>query len=303
MTVIKANGVDIAYDFHGTGDGPVLLLVMGLGMPSAAWPPLLIERLLAEGFRVLTFDNRDIGQSEHLDSLGTPSLVFQAMRYAVRLPVNAPYHLVDMARDADALMAALEIRQAHVVGVSMGGMIAQLLALDSPDRTASLTSIMSTTSNRRLPGPSREIRRLMVKGPRDLSQASRAEHYRKMWPLLSSPGYPQPPDLFEAFLERIFERGVPVAGARRQTLAVAAAGDRTSRLKQLRTPTLVIHGDADPMVPVECGYQTAEAVRDAEMAVIEGMGHNLPEALVPRIADLITGHARVADALAEGNTR
>lgn len=303
MPNIKVNGVDIAYDWHGSADGPVVLLVMGLGMPSAAWPPLFIELLAREGFRVLTFDNRDIGQSETLDSLGMPSLFFQAMRYAVRLPINAPYGLVDMARDAEALLSGLDVAQAHVVGVSMGGMIAQLLALDSPERTASLTSIMSTTGNRRLPGPSRELRRLLVKGPKDLSQASREAHYRRIWPLISSPGFPQSAELFEAFLERIFARGVPIAGARRQTLAVAAAADRTARLKQLKMPTLVIHGDADAMVPVECGYHTAESVRDAEMAVIEGMGHNLPEALMPRITDLVTGHVRVADVLAADKKR
>ena len=297
MPSIRANGVNIAYDYHGPDDGPVVVLIMGLGMPSSAWPPLLIELLVGKGFRVLTFDNRDIGQSDLLDSLGSRSLMVEALRYAVRLPVRSPYGLSDMALDTSALLEALDIRRAHVVGVSMGGMIGQILALEAPTRIASLTSIMSTTGYRKLPGPSREIRRLLVRGPKNLSRAARIAHYRKIWPLLASPAYPQPEDRFDDFLERIFDRGIPISGARRQTLAVAAAPDRSVRLRQLRRPTLVIHGDADAMVPVECGYHTAEAIKDAEMVVIEGMGHNLPDPLMPRIADLLTGHVTVSEAL------
>ena len=298
MPTVRVNEVDIAYDYHGPENGPVVVLIMGLGLPSAAWPPLLIDLLVDRGLRVLTFDNRDIGQSELLDGLGSRSLFVEALRYSIRLPVRSPYRLSDMAADTAALLDVLDIRRAHVVGVSMGGMIGQLLALDAPSRVASLTSIMSTTSSRQLPGPSRELRRLLVRGPRNLSQEARIAHYRKIWPLLSSPAYPQPEERFDDFLDRIFTRGIPVSGARRQTLAVAAAADRSARLRELRKPTLVVHGDADAMVPVECGYHTAESIKDAEMVVIEGMGHNLPDPLMPRIAELLGGHVQVSESLA-----
>lgn len=295
MPSINVNGIDIAYDFHGDADGPLLLMIMGLGMPSTAWPPALIESLADAGFQVLTFDNRDIGRSQLLDALGTPGLFMQAVRHAMHLPVNAPYQLNDMAADAKGLLAALNIPRAHVIGASMGGMIAQLLALAAPDRVSSLTSIMSTTGRRSLPGPTSQVRRIILRGPKDHSRDASLEHFRELWPLISSPGYPEPLEQLDEFLERTFDRGMPRSGIKRQTLAVLAAADRVPQLKKLRVPTLVIHGESDPLVPVECGYDTAEAIRDAEMAVIEGMGHNFPVQLIPRIADLLIGHVRLSD--------
>ena len=295
MPTIETNGIDIAYDSYGAEDRPALLMIMGLGMPSTAWPPALVELLVSAGYRVLTFDNRDIGRSRILEELGTPGLFMQGVRHAMHLPVNAPYTLEDMAADSLGLLDALGVPEVHVIGASMGGMIAQLLALTAPDRVVSLTSIMSTTSRRGLPGPTPQVRRVILRGPKDLSRAARFEYYRKLWPLLGSPAFPQSPEKFEEFLERIYARGMPRSGAIRQALAVMAATDRTPRLRHLRVPTLIIHGDADAMLPVECGYDTAEAIRDAEMVVIEGMGHNLPEQLLPRIAGLLVEHARMAE--------
>ena len=176
----------------------------------------------------------------------------------------------------------------------MGGMIAQLLALDAPENVTSLVSIMSTTGNRRLPGPRPAVRRFILRGPKNLSEEARIEYHRKLWPMIGSPGYPRAPEEFEAFLERIFARGMPPTGVLRQILAIAAAPNRVPRLSSLRVPTLVIHGAADPLVPVECGHDTAAAIRDAEMVVIDGMGHDLPDGLLQRIGELIVGHARQA---------
>lgn len=298
MPVIHANGIDIAYEFHGPDARPVLLLIQGLGMPSAAWPPRFVEMLVDAGFRVLCFDNRDIGQSELLDELGQPKVFVQALRHALHMKVRAPYRLSDMMRDADALLTGLGVSAAHVVGVSMGGMIAQLLALHVPERVTSLTSIMSTTNNRRLPGPRGEVRRFILRGPKDFSTAGRLAYHRKLWPMIGSPGHVRTDEEFEAFLERIFASGMPPSGVARQTVAIFAESDRVPRLRELRVPTLVIHGDADPLVPVECGYATAEAIPDAEMVVIEGMGHDLPDALLPRLTDLIIGHLRVSEVTA-----
>ena len=158
MPSINANNIEIAYELHGSGDGPVMLLIMGLGMPSTGWPPRLIELLTDAGYRVLTFDNRDIGRSQMLNELRTPRMAMQALRHVLRLPVKSPYQLADMAADTSELLAALDIEEAHVVGASMGGMIAQLCAINHHPRVLSLTSVMSTTGDRDLPGPDWRVR-------------------------------------------------------------------------------------------------------------------------------------------------
>ncbi len=297
MPAINANGIEIAYELYGADDAPVLLLVQGLGLPLTAWPPRFIELLVAAGFRVLTFDNRDIGHSTLLDDLPTPGLFMQVVKHACRLPVKAPYQLKDMMADAEALLAALRIRRAHVVGASMGGMIAQLLAIHAPDRVASLISLMSTTGNRRLPGPRSEVRRLMLQRPTNGSDAERRAYHRKLWPLIGSPDFPHTEAEIESFLERIFARGMPATGILRQTLAILAAPSRVRELRSLEVPTLVVHGDADPLVPVACGRDTADAIQGADLVVIEGMGHDMPDLLVPRLADLVVGHIERTAAL------
>ena len=292
MPTVTANGIEIAYELHGVEDGPVLLLVQGLSMPLTAWPPRFVDMLVDAGYRVLTFDNRDIGHSELLDHLPTPGLFMQAVKHACRLPVRAPYHLTDMMADTRALLAALDIPKAHVVGVSMGGMIAQLLAMHAPERLISLTSIMSTTGNRRLPGPTSKVRRLVLSRPTGPSAEARLAYHRKLWPMIGSPGFPHTEEELDNFLERIFARGMPATGITRQTLAILAAPSRAAQLGSLRVPTLVIHGDADPLVPVECGRDTARSIPDSELVVIEGMGHDLPDTLLPKLTELIIGHAR-----------
>lgn len=295
MPSVNTNGVEIAYERHGSAAGPTLLLIQGLGMPLAAWPPMLVEKLTAEGFQVITFDNRDVGQSQQLSAAGLPNVVVQAMRRAIGLRVRAPYQLDDMARDAVGLMDRLGIDSAHVIGVSMGGMIAQLVAIDAPARVTSLTSIMSTTGNRRLPGATRRVSRFIMRGPRGRGREARMNYHRALWPLIGSPDYPLRKDELEQFLQRIFDRGMTEQGTGRQLLAIMAAPNRVPRLRQLTVPTLLVHGVADPLIPIAGSYDMAAAMPHAEMFAIEGMGHDLPEALLPRISGHIVRHVRQAE--------
>ena len=296
MPVVTANGIDLAYDWHGADDGPVMLLIMGLGIPSSAWPPEFIERLTVSGYRALTFDNRDVGRSQILDNLGKPSPPLAALRYLFRLRVRAPYNLDDMAQDAAALLAALDVDSAHVVGASMGGMIAQILALQHEERVLSLTSIMSTTGERRLPLPRRKVARYMIRRGRTRTEAALRRYHDGFWPLIQSPAYPHTESELKEFLDRLFARGMSPTGSLRQALAILASPGRAESLRKFSVPALVVHGDSDPLLPVEHGYATAAAIRDAEILILEGMGHDLPPALIPQICDAIIAQARVCDA-------
>ena len=295
MPTATVNNIDIAYDWHGAGEGPVILMIMGLGLPSTAWPPEFIGALTRAGYRVLTFDNRDAGQSALLGGGKQPNVLAQALRYQLRMAVKSPYRIADMAADAAALLGALGVDRAHVVGASMGGMIAQTMALDYPNLVRTLTSIMSTTNDRRLPKPEWPVARYMLRRPRDRSQRALRSYHEGFWPLIQSPAYPHSEQELADFLDRLFARGMSLDGAMRQVLAILAAPNRAPRLAQLTTPSLVIHGDADPLLPVECGYATAAAIRDAEIVIFEGMGHDLPQPLLPQLVDAIVGHTRVAD--------
>lgn len=295
MPLIQANGIDLAYDWHGPSDGPVMVLIMGLGIPSAAWPPEFIDRLAAGGYRVLTFDNRDVGRSQSMGSSKPPSLLMQTVRHALGMAVRAPYSLADMAADASELMTQLGVSRAHVVGASMGGMIAQTLALASPERLVSLTSIMSTTNDRDLPRPKRDVSRYALRHAGDRTPEGMRRYHEGFWPLIESPAYRHSDEELKEFLDRIFDRGISPLGSQRQLLAILAAPPRSEALRDMKIPTLVVHGDADPLVPVECGYATAKAIPNAEMLVFEGMGHDLPKALIERIAGAIVAHARSAE--------
>lgn len=301
MPQVASNGIEIAYEDHGHTDDPVLLMVHGLSMPLAAWPPALIEALVAMRFRVVTFDNRDIGWSQRFDHAEIPSIIVQGFRRIVGLPVKSPYHLTDMMRDTEGLLDALNIDSAHVVGVSMGGMISQLLTIHAPQRVKSLTSIMSTTGNRKLPGPSNAVTRHLLRGPSGPSPEEGFAYSRKMWRLIGSPAYRKSDQEMDLFLQRIFDRGITVEGRARQTLAILAAASRVPELKKINTPTLVIHGEEDPLVPVACGHDTARSIPGARITTIAGMGHDLPDALIPRFTDLIARHATTVEATIDGH--
>ena len=295
MPVVSSNGLQIAYETHGEATDPVVLLVQGLSVPLTGWPPPLIDALVGDGFRVITFDNRDIGQSALMDDMPVPNMLWQILRRMFRLRVKAPYHLEDMMLDVVGLMDALEIESAHLVGVSMGGMISQLLAIHEPHRVKSLTSIMSTTSDRKLPGPAKAVTRHIARGPTEPTDEARLAYLWQMWRLLGSPAYPLSDEELSEFLRAILTRGVTAAGTARQSLAILATSSRAADLKRLKVPTLIIHGAEDPLIPVECGLATAKAIRGSRMTTISGMGHDLPLALLPRISRQISQHLKACD--------
>lgn len=306
MPTVVANGLTLAYERYGSPNNPQVVMIQGLGMPSTGWPVEFIERLVAEGLSLLTFDNRDIGRSELLTESGVPNLLMQILKKRVGLSVNAPYQLTDMMRDTDALLDSLRIDSAHVVGVSMGGMIAQSLAIHAPQRVKSLTSIMSTTGNPRLPGPTRAVGHHLISRPGTGADEDVIAFGLKTWRLIGSPAYPRTESELRAFLERNRERGVTAAGTARQMLAIMAAPSRVDQLRGLRVPGLVIHGDSDPLVPLACGLDTANALMDGTLEVVPGMGHDLPPPLFAQLVTWIATHVRKAenrDRAASGSAR
>ena len=294
---VSANGLELAYDERGDPGDPVMLMIMGLGVQSTFWPEHLCDLRAGAGFRVIRFDNRDVGLSTKLDHLGMPKIAFEAIKYALHLKLRAPYYIDDMARDSKAFMDALGISRAHVVGASMGGMIAQNLAVMAPDRVASLTSIMSTTGSRKLPQPTARARKALLTPPAasdDLPGA--VQRLMKVLRAIGSRTHPMPEDELRAYCETQVRRCHYPAGGARQLIAVAASGDRTPVVRQIRAPTLVLHGDEDPLVPPGCGEATARAIEEggghATFELVRGMGHDFPAPLIPRIADSIVAHAK-----------
>ena len=288
---ITANRLTLEVEDHGPKSGEPLLLVMGLGMQLTGWPDEFVQLLVAKGFRVIRFDNRDIGLSQGFDHLGAPNLIVASLRYALRLPVSSPYTLDDMARDAVGVLDALGIARAHVCGASMGGMIAQLMAIHHPERLKSLTLMMTTSGSRRLPQPSARVRQALLARPANRSEAAIVDNLIRLIGVIGSPGYP--PDA-QRLRERVLasvRRSERPAGMARQLTAVVANGDRTGLLARIKAPSHVIHGLADPLVPVAAGHDLKSRISGASGDFIDGMGHDLPTALLPRFADGIAGVA------------
>ena len=296
MAQATANGISIEYERFGPDDAEPVLLIMGLGAQLTLWPMQLCEALVARGFHVIRYDNRDVGLSAKLDAAGVPDLSAVLGAVMTGQDPQVPYRLGDMAADAIGLLDALGIEAAHIVGASMGGMIAQLVAAEYPERTRSLTSIMSTTGNPMLPPPAPEAIGALMSRPQGGDIDSLVEFGVKTARVIGSPAYPAEEAELRARVRRDVERSVYPAGFARQMAAIYANGDRRSRLAKVGAPTLVIHGTADPLVPVEGGRDTAASIRDAELIEIEGMGHDLPVQLVDRIAEAIAGVARRARA-------
>jgi pimeloyl-ACP methyl ester carboxylesterase len=292
MPSLNANGIRIAFDTTGDPKAAPLLLISGLGLQLTAWPDEFVEGLVELGFYVIRFDNRDCGLSTKFEHAGTPSLGLALLKSKLCLPLHAPYRLEDMADDAVGVLSALGIARAHVVGVSMGGMIGQLLAAKYPSRVLSLTSMMSSSGRRGLPGPSRTVRRAMLRRPPppgDLDAT--VEHGVQLLQAIASPAYPTPEKQLRRRVARALRRNCHTAGVKRQLLAIMACGDRTGQLRTIVAPTLVIHGAADRMLPLACGADTAQAIPGARLEVIEGMGHDLPSQLNERLLALIDAHA------------
>lgn len=289
---VEANGVRIEVDDQGPADGPVVLLIMGLGMQLIAWPQTMVQMLVQQGFRVVRFDNRDIGLSQGFDAAGVPNMALAGLRHAMHLPVHSPYSLADMARDALGVLDALDIEQAHVCGASMGGMIAQHLAAMAPERVASLTLMMTTSGSRRLSQPSWRVRRALMSRPMKPGADAAVDWIIQVLHLIGSPAYPSDPQALRARALESVQRAWHPSGSARQLLAVVADGDRSALLPHIQAPTLVIHGVDDPLVPVACGKDLAQRIADARADFIPGMGHDLPEELLPRFAQGIVDNAR-----------
>jgi pimeloyl-ACP methyl ester carboxylesterase len=257
------------------------------------WEEDFCEQLAASGFFVVRFDNRDVGMSTQLDAAGIPN-VFEAMQAAAAgRPVNAPYTLADMADDTVALMTELGIERAHVVGASMGGMIAQTLAIRHPDRLLSLTSIMSTTGDPALPQATADAMRVLLTPPPG-DRAGNIARGIEAWKVIGSPGFPFDEERMRDIFGRAFDRGYYPAGVARQMAAIMASGNRTTALRDVRVPTLVIHGADDPLIRIEAARATAAAIPGAKLLVIDGMGHDLPRGTWPQIIDAIGAHAASA---------
>src|SRR6184192_2583173 len=295
--IARANGIDICYEIFGDPAAEPLLLIMGLGAQMIHWDDDFCRQLATRGFCVIRFDNRDIGKSSHLSGGKrlTP-LELLKLRF-FRIPVAATYRLLDMAKDTVGLMDVLGIKSAHLVGASMGGMIAQEVAISFPVRVRSLTSIMSTTGNPKVPPPTREAAAMLM-APPPATREEYFERFAKTWKILRVGSFPEDEALDRSRAERTFERGLNPAGVGRQLRAILASGSRKERLRAVKAPTLVIHGTVDPLVRAEAGKDTAASVPGAKLVMIEGMGHALPIPMWPQIIDAIDKHARAASAKA-----
>lgn len=290
MPTITANGITLTYDTQGNPKAVPIVLIMGLGMQLIAWPEAFCRALVERGFYVIRFDNRDAGLSSTMDHFGTPNLPLAFVKSLLRLPLSSGYKLKDMADDTIGLLDVLGIGKAHIVGASMGGMIAQIVAATHPQRVLSLTSIMSSSGRRGLPGPTSAARRALLSRPAKPDLDSLINHLVKVFRVIGSPGYPAPENFLRERLRASVTRSMNPRGTARQMVAIAASGDRVALLKAIRVPTLVIHGSADPLIPVACGRDTARLVPGAALHEIAGMGHDLPPDLLPFLASLIAAH-------------
>lgn len=298
MKTVKANGITINYEDRGPVDGKPLLLVNGYTSTMMSWPLPLMEGLKARGFRVIRFDNRDVGKSEKFKGVPVMSEVMKALEAGTKADI--PYQLSDMAADGMALLEALDIQRAHIMGISMGGMIVQLMAINYPEKVISATSIMSTTGDPDLPTASEAAMAALLARPQSTDREAVLRHNMKGRRVIQSPAYPMSDEALYQKCAAEYDHMYYPEGATRQYAAIVADGSRVDRLKKVHLPFLVIHGKDDPLVTVEGGIDTAKHVAGAKLELIEGMGHDLPVELCPHyvelIADLANSAARKAAA-------
>ncbi len=288
---LKANNITIEYDIHGPDDGEPLLLIMGLGMQMVAWHNDFVAMLVARGFRVIRFDNRDIGLSQDMAHLGRPKFLTNVFRHTFGLKIKVPYTLGDMADDAADLLEALGIPCAHVCGASMGGMIAQHLAIRHPQRVKSLTLMMTSSGAAHLPKPSAKVKMALLARPADSSFESIAEHFVNLYQLIGSPHFPTAKEVMHDYLQVFIHRSYRPDGAARQFFAILADGDRSHLLSRIKAPTLILHGEHDVLIPVASGYDLHAKILNSKLVVIPGWGHDLPFDLWPQFVEQISDHA------------
>jgi pimeloyl-ACP methyl ester carboxylesterase len=290
---VGPSGIEVTYERFGDPRAPPVLLVMGLGGQMLSWHDGFCAELVARDLHVIRFDNRDVGLSSHFPDAPTPDL--KAARSGD--VSSASYTLSDMAADTVGLLDALGLENAHIVGASMGGMIAQTIAIEHPSRVRSLTSIMSTTGSRSVGQMKPEAVRAMA-GPPPANRQEVIERAVTIFRVVGSPGFEMDEAALRERTARSYDRAYDPLGVARQTVAIIASGDRTARLRSIDVPTLVLHGADDPLCDVSGGRATAKAIRNAELVVIDGMGHNLPRALWPEISSRIANLVQRAEAAA-----
>jgi pimeloyl-ACP methyl ester carboxylesterase len=288
--VAPANGIELAYQEIGDSDGEPLLLIMGLATQMLAWDEEFCAMLADCGFRVVRFDNRDIGRSTKIDSAGLPSRADMLLGRRG----TAPYLLRDMAKDTVGLMDKLGIESAHLVGASMGGMIAQTVAIEWAERVRSLVSIMSTTGNRWVGMPTYKALGTLFARP-GLGREAAIEHAVRVFRTIGSPAYPMDEEHFRNVVGASYDRSHSRAGIARQMHAISASGDRTPALERLRLPATILHGSRDPLIRPAAGRATARAIRDSRLRIFDGMGHDLPRDLWPDFVEEIAATAARAE--------
>jgi pimeloyl-ACP methyl ester carboxylesterase len=301
---VDANGITLAYKSFGPKDGETVLLIAGTGMQLVDWPQELINELVKRGYRVVRFDNRDSGLSTHFTEAGLPDAAAIGKALTAGEPAPLPYTVKDMAGDAVGLLDVLDIQRAHIVGVSMGGAIAQYVAIEYPERTLSLTSLMADSGNPDLPVVAEpEAFEGLPPQPTTVDRASFVDWQVKVWQALDGPNYPTDEATLHKWAERNFERGFDPDGLiRQQTVILVDRFEptkyRLNNLKNIKAPTIVLQGTDDPIEAVESAKDIAARIPGAELILIPGLGHNLPVELAPTFANAITKVAQQANSLA-----
>lgn len=296
MRLAKVNGIELCYDSYGPEDAPVLLLIMGLGAQLIAWPEALVKDFVKAGYRVIRFDNRDVGLSTKFDDGQNWAVTKRTFLGALvgRRP-SAPYTLQDMADDAAGLLDFLNIDKAHVVGASMGGMIAQLVAVHHPQKLLSMTCFMSSSGNPRLPLGKLKCLLRLGRSAKSNARKDVIKHMAEGWKLYSSPSFPRSVGELEAWASRIYDRAYHPMGATRQFRALLNDGSRVLRLRKIKAPTLVLHGSSDPLVHPAGSKDIARQIKGSKLVLIDGLGHELPPKVLPVLADHILTHVRGVD--------
>ena len=292
MPKATANGIEIHYEEHGDPNDPPMLLIMGFGAQLTLWPDELVEALAGHGFRVIRYDNRDIGLSHKFDGVKAPGIVKMTLMSKIGLKPKVPYTLADMADDGAGLLDVLGIDKAHIVGASMGGMIAQHFAARHADKCLSLTSIFSTTGNPKLPPANPDAMKALITRPASTEEKVLVDHGMMVARTIGSPAYPTEEERLRERTTQSVRRSFYPEGPTRHLSAIVADGDRRPMLKGIAVPTLVLHGEDDPLVPCEGGRDTAASIPGAKLKTIPGWGHDLPLELVDELAGAIAEHAK-----------
>ena len=281
------NGVRLEVEDTGEKDRVAVLLIPGMAMQLIVWPEAMVHQLHQAGYRVIRLDNRDIGLSQDMAHLTAPNLLWFMLQQKLGFQPQAPYSIQDMANDVLGVLDHLQINQAHLVGVSMGGMIGQRICIGSPQRALSLTSIMSSSGAKGLPGPTPDMRRVLFTPPAKAGTQAAHQHALRFVQALAGPGFAHPEGSQQQLVNDSLKRSSRPMGAYRQMLAAMADRERAGLLARITTPTLVIHGKADPLVPYACGEDTAQRIPGACMIGVDGMGHDLPPPVVQSITDAL----------------